>query len=220
MSVFRLSVLFNILLSVLFLTGFVGPNFKTSFNPEVDTPVIAKSARVHTLAAVVGSVRLGKHVYVAPFASIRGDEGQDLYIGDDSNVQDSVVIHGLETYEKGHEIVENEVEANGKKYSVYIGQRVSLAHQSQVHGPAKVGDDCFIGMQALVFKAELGDHVVVEPGAKIIGVKIPSGRYVPALSILTHQEDADALPAITEAYPYRRLNESIVRVNQQLADAD
>lgn len=121
MSVFRLSVLFNILLSVLFLTGFVGPNFKTSFNPEVDTPVIAKSARVHTLAAVVGSVRLGKHVYVAPFASIRGDEGQDLYIGDDSNVQDSVVIHGLETYEKGHEIVENEVEANGKKYSVYIG---------------------------------------------------------------------------------------------------
>lgn len=42
----------------------------------------------------------------------------------------------------------------------------------------------------------------MEPGAKIIGVKIASGPYVPALSILTHQADADALSSITDAYPY------------------
>ena len=53
---------------------------------------------------------------------------------------------------------------------------MSLAYQSQVHGPAKVGNDTFVGMQALVFRAELGNRVVVEPGAKIIGVKVPSGR--------------------------------------------
>jgi hypothetical protein len=29
----------------------------------------------------------------------------------------------------------------------------------------------FIGMQALVFKAELGDQVLVEPGAKTSGAK-------------------------------------------------
>jgi len=34
---------------------------------------------------------------VSPMASIRGDEGMPVYIGNDSNVQDGVVIHGLET---------------------------------------------------------------------------------------------------------------------------
>lgn len=83
----------------------------------------------------MGSVTLGERVYVAPFASVRGDEGQNIYVGDESNVQDSVVIHRLETFEGGHELVENEVEVSGRKYSVYVGKRVSLAHQSQVHGP-------------------------------------------------------------------------------------
>jgi carbonic anhydrase/acetyltransferase-like protein (isoleucine patch superfamily) len=108
---------------------------------------------------------------------------------------------------------------DGKPYSVYIGDRVSLAHQSQVHGPAKVGNDTFVGMQALVFRAELGNRVVVEPGAKIIGVKIASGRYVPALSVVTTQDVADSLPLITDRYPYRNLNEGVVRVNVQLAEA-
>jgi carbonic anhydrase/acetyltransferase-like protein (isoleucine patch superfamily) len=30
-----------------------------------------------------------------------------------------------------------------------------MAHQSQAHGPAKAGGHSFIGIQALVFKAEL-----------------------------------------------------------------
>jgi carbonic anhydrase/acetyltransferase-like protein (isoleucine patch superfamily) len=133
-------------------------------------------------------------------------------------VQDAVVLHGLETFEGGRELIENEVEVDGRRYSVYVGRRVSMTHQSQVHGPAKVGDDVFIGMQSLVFQAEIGNRVVVEPGAKIIGVKIPSGRYVPALSIVTKQADADLLPEITEAYPYARLNDGVVQVNTQLAD--
>jgi carbonic anhydrase/acetyltransferase-like protein (isoleucine patch superfamily) len=74
-------------------------------------------------------------------------------------------------------------------------------------------------MQALVFRAELGPHVVVEPGAKLIGVKVAPGRYVPALAIVTKQSDADALPTITPDYPYRKLNEGVVRVNVQLAAA-
>jgi carbonic anhydrase/acetyltransferase-like protein (isoleucine patch superfamily) len=87
-----------------------------------------------------------------------------------------------------------------------------------VHGPAKVGDGSFIGMQALVFKAELGMGVVVEPGAKVIGVRIMDGRYVPAGSVINKQELADKLPTITEDYPFRTLNEAVVHVNTQLAD--
>ncbi len=213
------SMSLNVVLAGLLLVGWVAPNVKTSFMPEVQTPVIAPHSRIHPLAAVIGSVSIGERVYVAPAASVRGDEGQHIFIGNDSNVQDGVVVHGLETFEGDHELPENEVEVAGVKYSVYVGNRVSLAHQSQVHGPAKIGDDTFVGMQALVFQTELGDHVVVEPGAKLIGVKVASGRYVPALSVVTKQAQADALPVITAEYPYRRLNEGVVRVNIQLATA-
>ncbi|SPP65109.1 carbonic anhydrase [Nitrospira lenta] len=209
----------NLVLGGLLLAGFVAPNVQTSFNPEIDLPVIAPSARIHPLAAVDGSVTIGELVFVAPGASIRGDEGQNIVIGNYSNVQDGVVIHGLETFEGGYELFQNEVEVAGKKYSVYIGDRVSLAHQSQVHGPARVGDDTMIGMQALVFRAQIGDHVVIEPGAKLIGVTVAPGRYVPALSIITRQEQADALPVITDGYAYREWNDSVVRVNTQLARA-
>ena len=59
-----------------------------------------------------------------------------------------------------------------------------------------------------MFRTELGDHVVVEPGAKLIGVKVAPGRYVPALALITTQEQADALPFVTAGYPYRKLKEA------------
>jgi carbonic anhydrase/acetyltransferase-like protein (isoleucine patch superfamily) len=216
--VLAVSLSLNLVLLALLLGGWMGPNVLSSFNPDVERPTVAKSAFVHPLGAVTGHVTLGERVYVAPSASVRGDEGQPIYIGDESNVQDGVVLHGLETIEGGKEIPKNQVEVDGKKYSVYVGKRVSMAHQSQVHGPARVGNDSFIGMQALVFKAEIGDRVVVEPGAKIIGVKIESGRYVPTGAVITKQSDADALPKITDDYPFKSLNEAVVHVNTQLAD--
>ena len=211
------SLFVNLVFLAVLLGGWVEPNVKTSFNPDIDAPTLTLTSRVHPLAAVTGSVTLGERVYVAPFASIRGDEGQNIFIDDESNVQDGVVVHGLETFEGGKELVENEVRVNGRAYSVYVGKRVSLAHQSQVHGPAQIGHDTFIGMQALVFRADIGDHVVVEPGAKIIGVKIAPGRYVPALTAITTQSQADSLPRITDTYLYKNLNRGVVRVNVQLA---
>jgi len=105
------------------LGGWVGPNVETSFNSDVDEPMISGAARVHQLASVMGSVTLGERVFVAPFASIRGDEGRNIYVDDESNVQDSVVIHSPETFEGGHELIENEVEVSGRKYSVYVGSK-------------------------------------------------------------------------------------------------
>lgn len=216
--VFAVSLVVNLFLGSIIVMGFTGPNVLTSFNDDVNKPVIANSAFVHELASVIGDVKIGERVYVAPAASIRGDEGQPIYVGNESNVQDGVVIHGLETMEEGKAVEKNQVEVGGKKYSVYIGDRVSMAHQSQVHGPALVGNDVFIGMQALVFKATVGDGVVLEPGAKVVGVKIAAGRYVPAGSVITKQADADVLPTITETYPFKDLNKAVVHVNTQFAD--
>lgn len=193
------------------------PNVETDFNEDVENPLLDPSAFVDPLGSVVGHVRLGKNVYVAPFASIRGDEGQPIFVGDGANVQDGAVIHALETVQEGKEVPGRTYEVGGRGYAVYIGKRVSLAHQSLVHGPARVDDNVFIGMQAMVFKAWVGEGVVIEPGAKVIGVTIPAHRYVPAGQTITTQANADKLPAITETYPFRTLNDAVVHVNTSFA---
>ncbi len=40
-----------------------------------------------------------------------------------------------------------------------------------------------------------------------------------SLSVVTTQDVADSLPLMTDRYPYRNLNEGVVRVNVQLAEA-
>ena len=182
------------------------------YKPEVD-----RTAFIHPLAAVIGHVRVGRAVMICPFASVRGDEGHPLFIGAESNVQDGVVIHALETEGDGHVLEENLVTVRGKKYAVYVGKRVSLAHQAQIHGPAFVGDDTFIGMKALVFRSVVGRQCVVEPGAILMDVEIPNGRIVPAGVVLKDRHDADALPRITASYPLKDLNAKVVKVNTSLA---
>ena len=195
----------------------IGKNVKTDFNASVSEPVIDKSAYVHPLAAVIGNVILGKNIMVSPTASVRGDEGQPIYVGDDSNVQDGVVIHALETEVDGKPMEKNLYEVNGKKYAVYVGSSVSLAHQAQIHGPAVVMDNTFVGMKVLVFKSFVGRNCVIEPAAVLMGVKIADGRYVPVGSVIKTQAEADMLPAITSDYPLKDMNNGVLHVNKALA---
>ncbi len=76
-------------------------NVITDFCPKESMPDIDQTAYVHPLAAVIGNVTIGRRVMVAPFAAIRGDEGQPIRVDDESNVQDVVVLHVLETELKG-----------------------------------------------------------------------------------------------------------------------
>jgi carbonic anhydrase len=195
----------------------IGKNVVTDFCGTVSEPVIDPTTYVHPLASVIGNVILGKEIMVSPMASIRGDEGQPLYIGDDSNVQDGVVIHALETEVEGKPVEKNLYEVAGKKYAVYVGQRVSLAHQVQVHGPAVIMDDTFVGMKSLVFKSIVGKRCVIEPGVILMGVTVPDGRYVPAGSVVGRQEQADQLPVITDEYPMKDMNKGVLHVNKALA---
>jgi carbonic anhydrase/acetyltransferase-like protein (isoleucine patch superfamily) len=188
------------------------PICRSEYSPEMDA-----SAFVHPLAAVIGHVVIGKNVFVAPFASVRGDEGQPIFLGDESNVQDGVVIHALETERNAEPVEAHQVDVAGKRFAVHIGRRVSLAHQAQVHGPASVGDETFVGMKSLVFRARVGRRCVVEPGCILMGIIIGDGRFVPAGTVLKDQQSADALPRVTEDYPLKSLNDAVVRVNATLA---
>jgi len=195
----------------------IGKNVKTDFSARVSEPVIDPSSYVHPLAAVIGNVILGKNIMVAPTASVRGDEGQPIYVGDYSNVQDGVVIHALETEVDGKPVEKNLYEVSGKKYAVYVGSGVSLAHQVQIHGPAVVMDNTFVGMKVLVFKSFVGQNCVIEPAAVLMGVKIADGRYVPAGSVIKTQFEADMLPSITPDYPLKDMNRGVLHVNKALA---
>lgn len=185
------------------------PNPVTTFTPQRVMPFISPSVALHPQASVIGNVTISDSVNIAPFASIRGDEGTPIYIGSGTNIQDGVVIHGLK---------EGRVKNGQADFSVYVGNNTSLAHQSQVHGPAKIGDNVFVGMQAFVYKSEVGNNVVIEPTTKVIGVKIADNRYVPAGEVIKTQKQADSLPKITADYQNKEMNHEVVEVNKELAN--
>lgn len=180
---------------------------RTSWNSAEALPRINPTSYISPQATVIGQVMIGNHVFVAPFASVRGDEGGPIMISDDSNIQDGVIIHAL----KGQT-----VEVAGGRYAVYIGRSVSLAHRAIVHGPVAIGDNTFIGFGATVFQAQLGRDVAVLHHAVVTGgVSIPDGRLVRVGAVIESQDQADALPPVPESY--RILQTSVVRVNRELA---
>ncbi|MEW9670261.1 carbonic anhydrase [Ammoniphilus sp. 3BR4] len=197
----------------------VQENTETSFNLIKDYPTIHPTSFLHPQSSVIGQVHIGEQVFIAPFASIRGDEGLKILIGNRTSVQDGAVLHGLKNFEYGSNITQNSVFVKDEPFSIYIGERVTLAHQCQVHGPARIDQDVFVGMQSLVFNSYIHEGAVLEPGCRVIDVTIPKQRYVSAGRIITRQEEADRLPEITPDYRYYQFNQKVTDVNQELAFA-
>lgn len=195
-------------------------NVPASINGKVRIPKIEPTAYVHSLAAVIGNVYLGDRVMVAPAASIRGNGGQPIWVGNDVKVHDCVVLHASETEHNDELVEEAVVEVDGNFYGVYIGDRVSLTHQCQVHGPATIGRDTFVGMQSLVFRATVGKNCVIEPKALVMGVEISDDRYVPAGALITTQDAADNLPLISQSYSLKDWHRAVVGVNPQIPPGD
>ncbi len=159
------------------------PWSKTLAEPQIDP-----TAFVHSFSNIIGDVRIGAEVLVAPGTSIRADEGSPFYIGAGSNVQDGVIIHGLE---QGRVTGED-----GQAYSVWIGEDSSITHGVLVHGPAYVGKNCFIGFRSTIFNARVNDGCIVMMHCLIQDVEIPAGRYVASGSVITTQQQADRLPPV------------------------
>ncbi|MGA9171442.1 MAG: hypothetical protein WBZ20_14990 [Nitrososphaeraceae archaeon] len=102
-------------------------------------------------------------------------------------------------------------------FAIYVGDKSSLAHGVQVHGPAYIGNDTFVGMKSLIFNAKVGNRVAIGVSSAITdGVRIPDNKFVPPGSIITTQAQADALPARVGS-PYEKINSGVLHVNQELA---
>jgi len=178
----------------------------TPWSRSLAEPKIHETAYVHSFANIIGDVQVGANVLIAPHTSIRADEGTPFYIGESTNIQDGVVIHGLE---QGRVIGDDQ-----NSYSVWIGKNCSIAHMGLIHGPAYVGDDCFIGFRSTVFNARVGNGCIVMMHALIEDVEIPPGKYVASGSVITNQQQADRLPDVQESD--MKFADHVVGINEAL----
>lgn len=163
----------------------------TPWSKNLAEPKIHQTAYVHPFSNIIGDVHIGANVMVAPGISIRADEGYPFHIGAGTNMQDGVVIHGLE---QGRVVGDDK-----KQYSVWIGDNSSITHMALIHGPAYVGDNCFIGFRSTVFNARVGDGCIVMMHALIQDVEIAPGKYVPSGAVITNQQQADRLPDVKKS---------------------
>jgi len=166
-------------------------------NPSGDYPKIDKTAYIDPSAMIIGKVKIGKNVFVAPGAVIRADEpGSSIIVKDNCNVQDRVIIHALEDS------------------SVLIGENTSLAHGCIVHGPCKIGKNCFIGFGSVVFKAAVGDGVCIKHLVVVEGVDILPERIIESHHLVNCEEDVRDLKYADKKI--KDFMEKVVKVNLDL----
>lgn len=112
-------------------------------------------------AQVIGDVVIGEHSSVWMNAVLRGDVNA-IRIGSKSNVQDCAVLHG-QRY----------------KYSVTVGDLVTIGHNATVHG-CVLEDMVLIGIGASVLNnARIGEGSIVAAGAVI-----PEQMVIPPNSLV------------------------------------
>jgi carbonic anhydrase/acetyltransferase-like protein (isoleucine patch superfamily) len=118
------------------------------------SPKIDPTAFVAETAVVVGDVEVSAGASIWYGVTVRGDINF-VRIGRDTNVQENTVIH---------------VDLNDRGLgdcSTVLGDRVTVGHGAILHG-CKVGDDCLIGMGAIMLSgAKVGAGSVVAAGALV-----------------------------------------------------
>lgn len=118
-------------------------------------PAIHPSAYVAPTARVYGSVEI-RALAVVMFGAVLRAELDQIEIGEQSNLQDNVVVHA------------------DLGIPATIGRRVTVGHAAVVHG-ATIGDHCLVGIGALALNgSELGEGAWLAAGSVL-----PEGRAIP-----------------------------------------
>jgi carbonic anhydrase/acetyltransferase-like protein (isoleucine patch superfamily) len=152
--------------------------------PEIDA-----SAFVADNATLVGKVTLHANSSVWFGATLRGDN-ERITIGENSNVQESTVMH------------------TDMGYPLTVGKNVTIGHQAMLHG-CTIGDGALIGIQAVILNgAKIGKGCLVGAGALVTeGKEFPDNMLIigsPAKAVreLT-PDDTARLLASADSYAQR-----------------
>lgn len=160
-------------------------------HPTRSAPRVPISAWVAPTADVVGDVTLGEHASVWYGCVLRGDMAP-IRLGAETNVQDLTVVH----VDEGLPCI--------------VGDRVGIGHRAILHG-CRIGDDCLIGMGAIVLSSALiGPGSVVAAGAVVReGADVPPGSLVVGVPgrVVRPVDDALRRRARLTVAHYRELKE-------------
>lgn len=117
--------------------------FKGKFPVYEDTVFIAENA------SVIGDVILGRETSVWFNAVIRGDVNK-IRIGERTNIQDGSILH-----------------VTHKKYSLHIGNEVTIGHNAVVHG-CTIKDRVLIGMGSVILdNSTVNSNCLIAAGSLI-----------------------------------------------------
>ena len=105
-------------------------------------------------ATVIGNVTIGEDCSIWYNAVLRGDVNA-ITIGNNTNIQDGVVIHTL-------------YDGSKNPSQTHIGDFVSVGHNAIIHG-ATIENDCLIGMGATILdNAVVGTGCIVAANALVL----------------------------------------------------
>ncbi len=111
-------------------------------------------------ATVIGSVIINDNVSIWFNSVIRGDN-EPIEIGENTNIQDGVVVH------------------TDEGIPMQIGRGVTIGHLAMLHG-CSIGDNSLIGINAVILNsARIGKNCIV--GANSL---IPEGKEIPEGSLV------------------------------------
>ncbi len=171
-----------------------------------DRPVAINDSFVSPLTEIFGDVRVGESVFVASNSILRADPGRRVCLGEETNVQDNVLMLAL----------------NGRTRSSYCGrrststaERVSIAHQAEIRN-SRIGNFTFVGFRARLRNVVLADGAFVLHGAKISNVRIPRDRIVGVGQVIRTQRQANALPRKADAAA--EFQREVLEVNAEFAE--
>jgi carbonic anhydrase/acetyltransferase-like protein (isoleucine patch superfamily) len=112
-------------------------------------PQVASGCYIDASAQVIGDVVIGARSSVWMNAVVRGDVNS-IRIGENSNIQDCSVLHGMLN-----------------KYKVIVGDWVTVGHNVTLHG-CTIGNRCLIGMGAVILNnATVGEGSIIAAGTVI-----------------------------------------------------
>jgi len=122
-------------------------------------PQLDRSSWIAKSAEIIGDVRIGERCWIGPNAVLRGDFGS-IIIGDDTAIEDGVVIHTPKRLE--------------------IGNFVTIGHMAMIHGKrimdyavvgmnSTLGDNTAVGSWAIVAEHSLVKKNQIIPDYKLYG---------------------------------------------------
>ncbi len=144
-----------------------------------ETSPIVNGSYISPLVELYGDIEVGERCFIAGNTILYASEGQRVSLGDENNCQDNAYLLARTT-------------------NLAFGDMVSIAHQAVIEN-STVGDFTFFGFRSRTRNCEIGEGAMIMHNTTVEGVVIPPNRITPMGVRITEQEEADALPEVTEA---------------------